>query len=189
MMRAGIRKGVTMGLLAGLLALCGCDQQQVDKLRQQARDTFNAVKPDDMLLQNLKPGVSTEVEIRQQMGKPEIVWENDDGSRRLEYPRSPGGLRTYMVDIGPDGRLVSVTQALTAENLAQVHPGMTEDQVRRLLGKPTSVAEYRLKKETVWSWRWLEDGVNTPGVFNVHFGVDGVVSTTSRSADPGTERP
>lgn len=186
---ARLQKGIAMGLFASLLGLFGCDQQQVDKLRQQARDTINAVKPDDLLLKNLQPGVTTEDQIRAQMGKPEIVWENDDGSRRLEYPRSPNGLRTYMVDIGPDHKLCAVTQALTAENIGQVQPGMSEDEVRRLLGKPTTVAEFRLKKEVVWSWRWLEDGVNTPGMFNAHFGPGGRVVTTSRSPDPGSERP
>ncbi|AKM31542.1 hypothetical protein AB870_17585 [Pandoraea faecigallinarum] len=178
-----------MGLFASLLGLFGCDQQQIDKVHEKARDTFNAVKPDDMLLRDLKPGVSTEAQVRDQMGKPEIVWENDDGSRRLEYPRAPGGLKTYMVDIGADGKLRRVTQALSAENFQQVQPGMSQDEVRRLLGKPTTVEEYRLKKETVWSWRWLEDGVNSPGMFNAHFGPDGRVTVTSRSPDPASERP
>lgn len=187
--RRGLRWGVAMGLFASLLGLFGCDQQQMDKVREKARDTFNAVKPDDMLLRNLTPGVTTEAQVRDQMGKPEIVWENDDGSRRLEYPRAPGGLKTYMVDIGADGKLRGVTQALSAESFQQVQPGMSQDDVRRLLGKPTTVAEYRLKKETVWSWRWLEDGVNSPGMFNAHFGPDGRVTVTSRSPDPASERP
>ncbi len=188
-LRRSVRWGVAMGLFASLLGLFGCDQQQIDKVREKARDTFNAVKPDDMLLRDLKPGVTTETQVRDQMGKPEIVWENSDGSRRLEYPRAPGGLRTYMVDIAPDGKLRAVTQALTAENFEQVQPGMSQDDVRRLLGKPTTVAEYRLKKEVVWSWRWLEDGVNTAGMFNAHFGPDGRVTVTSRSPDPASERP
>ncbi|WP_150671020.1 outer membrane protein assembly factor BamE domain-containing protein [Pandoraea anhela] len=178
-----------MGLLASLLGLFGCDQQQIDKAREKARDTFNAVKPDDMLLRDLKPGVTTEAQVRDQMGKPEIVWENNDGSRRLEYPRAPGGLKTYMVDIGADGKLKTVTQALSAENFQQVQPGMSQDDVRRLLGKPTTITEYRLKKETVWSWRWLEDGVNSPAMFNAHFGPDARVTVTSRSPDPASERP
>ena len=58
---------------------------------------------------------------------------------------------------------------------------MNEDEVRRLLGKPGDIAQYPLKPKTVWSWRWLEDGVNTDAFFNVHFGPDGLVYTTSRS--------
>lgn len=178
-----------MGLFASLLALFGCDQQQIDKVRHKARDVVNSVKPDNAMLQGLQPGVSTEDYVRRQMGKPEIVWENDNGSKRLEYPRSPAGTKTYMADIGADGKLVSISQALTAENFARVHAGMTQDDVRRLLGKPATVAAYRLKKEEVWSWRWLEDGVNQPGLFNVHFGPDGIVTLTSRSNEPASERP
>ena len=58
---------------------------------------------------------------------------------------------------------------------------MTQDEVRRLLGKPTSIAEYPLKQERVWSWHWLEGGVNRDAMFNAHFGPDGIVVTTSRS--------
>ena len=58
---------------------------------------------------------------------------------------------------------------------------MSEDEVRQLLGKPGQVAGYRLKKETVWSWKWLEGGVTPEAYFNVHFGPDGRVTTTSRS--------
>jgi hypothetical protein len=86
-----------------------------------------------------------------------------------------------MVDIGPDGRLVAITQALVAGNFARIHPGMSEDAVRALLGKPGQVAAYRLKQETVWSWKWPEGGVVREAYFNVHFGPDGRVVTTSRS--------
>lgn len=178
-----------MGLFASMLALFGCDQQQIDKVRQKARDVAAAVKPDNLLLRGLQAGVSTEAQVRAQMGRPAMVWQNPDGSKRLEYPRGPAGVRTYMVDIGADGKLLAISQALSAENFAKVHPGMSEDEVRRLLGKPTGTAAYRLKNESVWSWRWLEDGVNQPAQFNVYFGPDGKVATTSRSNDPATERP
>ncbi len=66
---------------------------------------------------------------------------------------------------------------------------MTIDQVRRLLGKPTSIAEYPpLKKERVWSWHWLEDGVNRDAEFNAHFDPSGTVVTTSRSESVGSGR-
>jgi outer membrane protein assembly factor BamE (lipoprotein component of BamABCDE complex) len=165
--------------------LSGCEDRQfdamLDSIRQGFKDFFNSVKPDALLLKGLTPGVSTLEEVREQMGKPETERVFDDGSRRLEYPRGPQGLNTWMVDIGPNGRLVAITQALTAENFAKVRIGMSEDEVRRLLGKPGQVAGYRLKKETVWSWKWLEGGVTPEAYFNVHFGPDGRVTTTSRS--------
>ncbi|WP_415774305.1 hypothetical protein [Paraburkholderia sp. J7] len=165
--------------------LSGCDARQfdamLDTIRQGFKAFFDSVKPDALLLKGLTPGVSTLEQVREQMGKPETERVFDDGSRRLEYPRGPQGLKTWMVDIGPNGRLVAITQALTAENFAKIRVGMSEDEVRRLLGKPGQVAGYRLKKETVWSWKWLEGGVTPEAYFNVHFGPDGRVTTTSRS--------
>jgi outer membrane protein assembly factor BamE (lipoprotein component of BamABCDE complex) len=161
--------------------LAGCDQQQSDEAMNKLKSVFNSVKPDNLLLKDLKPGVTTEAQIRDQMGEPEIERTFTDGSKRLEYPRGPAGTTTYFVDLDSDGLFESVTQVLTAENIAKVRPGMTMDEVRRLLGKPTTVAEYRLKKERVWSWHWLEDGVNRDAMFNAHFGPDGTVVTTSRS--------
>ena len=165
--------------------LSGCDDRQfdamLDTIRQGFKAFFDSVKPDALLLKGLTPGVSTLEQVREQMGKPETERVFDDGSRRLEYPRGPQGLNTYMVDIGPDGTLQAITQVLTAANFAKIRPGMTEDEVRRLLGKPGEVAVYPLKPETVWSWKWREGGVTQEGFFNVHFDVNHVVYTTSRS--------
>ncbi|WP_250450416.1 outer membrane protein assembly factor BamE [Caballeronia sp. ATUFL_M2_KS44] len=181
-------KKVMFAAIAAVSMLAGCDQQQSGEAMNKLSSFFNSVKPDTLLLKDLKPGVTTEAQIRSQMGEPERERTFTDGSKRLEYPRGPAGTNTYMVDLDPDGLFVSVTQVLTAENFAKVRPGMTEDEVRRLLGKPTTVAEYRLKQEHVWSWHWLEDGVNRDAMFNAHFGPDGTVVTTSRSEAEGGGR-
>jgi hypothetical protein len=172
---------LTVAILGATLALGGCDDRQREFAVQRLKDWFSSIKPDVLLLRGLAPGVSTEAEIRDQMGRPETERTFTDGSKRLEYPRGPAGLNTYMVDIGRDGRLVAITQVLTAANFAKIRPGMTADEVRRLLGKPTEIAVFPLKPETVWSWHWLEDGVNRDAFFNAHFGPDGVVYATSRS--------
>ncbi len=168
--------------------LAGCDQQQSEEAMGKLKSFFNSVKPDNLLLKDLKPGITTEAQIRDQMGEPETTRTFTDGSKRLEYPRGPAGTTTYFVDIDSDGHFVNVTQVLTAENIAKVRVGMTMDEVRRLLGKPTTLAEYPLKKERVWSWHWLEDGVNRDAMFNAHFGPDGTVVTTSRSEAEGGGR-
>ncbi|WP_323122206.1 hypothetical protein [Burkholderia alba] len=170
-----------VAFLGTALALSACDPQQSEQTVQRLKDFFNAIKPAPLLLKGLKPGVSTEAEVRSQMGKPETERVFADGARRLEYPRGPMGNETYMVDIDSDGHFVAATQVLTAANFAKIRPGMTEDEVRRLLGKPGEIARYPLKPEIVWSWRWLEDGVNQDAYFNVHFGADGLVYTMSRS--------
>jgi outer membrane protein assembly factor BamE (lipoprotein component of BamABCDE complex) len=168
--------------------LAGCDQQQNEEAMNKLKSFFNSVKPDNLLLKNLQPGVTTEAQIRDQMGAPETERTFTDGGKRLEYPRGPAGTTTYFVDLDSSGRFVSVTQVLTAENIAKVRPGMSMDEVRRLLGKPTEIAEFPLKKERVWSWHWLEDGVNRDAMFNAHFGPDGMVVTTSRSEAVGGGR-
>ncbi len=88
-----------------------------------------------------------------------------------------------MVTIGADGKVARIEQVLTAENFARVRPGMNQDQIRRMLGKPTKVEKFALKKEEVWGYRWLESS-QEKAFFNVHFNADGVVTTTSRSDDP-----
>lgn len=162
--------------------VAGCDDQKV-------ADAVNAIKPDPMAFGNLQPGVSTTEDVLRQAGKPEMVRQGDDGSQRFEYPRGPYGTSTYMLDFGPDGRLVSITQALTAANIAKVVPGMSKDDVRQLLGKPTEVAQYALSHEEVWSWHWAEGGVSGDAMFNAHFSPDGTVIRTSRSEAPGREKP
>ena len=172
---------MTVAALGAALSLTGCDQQDSERAVEKIKAFLNAIKPDALLLRGLTPGVTTEAQIRDQMGPPETERTFTDGSKRLEYPRGPQGLATYMVDIDPQGRLRAVTQVLTAENFAKIRQGMTEDEVRRLLGKPGEVAVYRLKPETVWSWKWNEGPPSGEAYFNVHFNAQGIVYTTSRS--------
>lgn len=172
---------ITVASLGAACLLAGCDQQDSEHAVEKLRAFFNAIKPDALLLRGLTPGVTTEAQIRDQMGQPETERTFTDGSKRFEYPRGPQGLATYMVDIDPQGKLRAVTQVLTAENFAKIRPGMTQDEVRRLLGKPGEVAVYRLKPETVWSWKWNEGPPTGEAYFNVHFNAGGIVYTTSRS--------
>lgn len=167
--------------MSATLALTGCDSHESEQVVSKLKDFFNAIKPDALLLKGLTPGVTTEAQVRAQMGRPDTERTRADGSKRLEYPRGPQGTTTYMVDIDAQGRLAAVTQVLTAENFARVRFGMTEDEVRQLLGKRGEVAFYRLKPETVWSWKWEEGGPTGDAFFNVHFDASGVVYKTSRS--------
>lgn len=170
-----------VAMLAACLVVTACDDQQSEHAVQKIKDLFNAVKPDALLLKDMTPGVTTEAQIREQMGKPETERTFTDGSKRFEYPRGPQGMNTYMVDVDRDGKLQSITQVLTAANFGKIRIGMSEDEVRRLLGKPGQVAVFPLKPETVWSWKWREGGVTEEGIFNVHFDQNHTVYTTSRS--------
>ncbi|MDF3832494.1 hypothetical protein P3W85_05980 [Cupriavidus basilensis] len=176
-----------MGLISSVLALFGCDQQKVDEAMKKAGDTaratWNSVKPDSQLFKGIVVGESSEDDVRRQAGRPEIVWEEEGGGRRLEYPRGPEGATTWMVTIGADGTVRVIEQVLSAEHFARVRAGMSQDDIRRLLGKPTKVEAFALKQEEVWGYRWWESA-QEKAFFNVHFDAGGKVTHTSRSDDP-----
>ena len=152
-----------MGLLSFILGLAGCDQQRINELEE---------------------GVATEADVRARFGEPEKIWEARDmaslpvpgaaaepGARTLEYNRQPAGQVNYMITIGPDGRMTALRQVLSPQNFARVLPGMSMEQVRKMLGKPMKVTTYALKRETHYDWRYLNPP-STPMVFTVVFDAD-----------------
>jgi hypothetical protein len=150
-----------LAILGGLLA--GCDAQRIAKLEE---------------------GVATEADVRRQFGEPERVREEADGSRTLEYPRQPAGRQNYLITIGSDGRMSALRQVLSARYFALVQPGMTQPQVRDLLGRPAKRTPYRLSQTEVWDWQYL-DGQQEK-LFSVTFDADGrVQSTGSMDQLPG----
>lgn len=150
------------GLLAALALLAGCDSKRIEKLEE---------------------GVSTEADVRAAFGEPENVWDEPGGAKTLEYNRNPAGHRNYMVTIGTDGKMSALRQVLTPENFAKVKPGMTMEQVRRMLGKPARRQEFALKNEQAWDWRYLEPP-NQSMMFTVSFDRDMRVVRTGTAKDP-----
>jgi outer membrane protein assembly factor BamE (lipoprotein component of BamABCDE complex) len=133
-------------------------------------------------LDKLEKGISSESDVRMVMGKPETVWEEEDGTRALQYPKGPEGVRTWEFVIDKSGLLKDYRQLLTQDTFARIKPGMTRDEVRRLLGKPRTVVQYKLKNEEAWDWRYQ---VGTePRFFNVHFDITSgrVTGTSSQDA-------
>jgi hypothetical protein len=122
---------VVSAVLAALLVLAGCATQRPAPAQ---------------------PG-QTEAQVLQQLGQPTGRYAMEGGVQRLEYATGPFGRTTWMVDIGRDGRVVAAEQVLTERYFAQVVPGMTQQQVLRLLGRPADMAgEYRGRR--TWSWRF-----------------------------------
>ncbi len=138
----------------GMLLLSGCDQQ--GRLVEEPG------------LEKLAKGISTESDVRMVMGQPGTVWETEEGARSLEYPKGPEGVRTWFFDIGKDGKLKDYRQVLADEYFEKIKPGMNMDAVRRILGKPRSAVQYKLKNEEVWEWLYAE-GSGTRRLFFVHF--------------------
>ena len=171
-----IFKGVaTMGLLSLMMGLVGCDQQRIAELEE---------------------GVATETDVRARFGEPEKTWDAADmanvpvtggaaqaltapGARTLEYNRQPQGMVNYMITINADGKMSALRQVLNPQNFAAVLPGMSMEQVRKLLGKQLKVTPYALKNQTHYDWRYLNPP-NTAMIFTVVFDADlRVVSTGS----------
>lgn len=147
---AGMMSGSVLRLMAIIVTACGlagCD--------------YFAQK-------DLVPGQHTEKDVRAMMGKPDLVWEEESGAKRMEYPRGPMGTQTWFVHIGPDGRYRGMERALVEGNFAKLAIGMSVDDARRILGKQTEVTPYALAREVVWSWRYEGDGQTTM-FFNAHF--------------------
>lgn len=131
-------------------------------------------------LDKLAKGISSESDVRMVMGKPETVWEEEDGSRTLEYPKGPAGVRTWVFMIDKYGKMQDYRQVLTEENFALIKPGMSKDEVRRMLGKPRTVVQFKRKNEEAWDWRYLPSPGDAPRLFNVHFDMtSGKVTGTS----------
>lgn len=156
-----------MGMLSALLALVACDNQRIVELEK---------------------GVSTEADVRARFGEPEKIWDAPDGGRTLEYNRQPAGHVNYMITIGVDGKMSSLRQVLSRENLARVQPGMMMEDVRKMLGKPMKVTPFEQLRETHYDWRYL-DGVNPADskIFTVVFNPDLRVVATRSIRDPALE--
>jgi hypothetical protein len=137
----------------------------------------------DVGMESLKPGVSTRDDVFRVMGRAANEWQQPDGSTVIEFTRQPEGVVNWFIALGPDGRLQSITQVLTDANFQRIRPGMTKDEVVRIIGSPGPKATFPLKKEEVWSWRYSPQPGNRFD-FNVHFDLGGKVVSTSRvSAD------
>lgn len=148
--------------LAAAAWLAGCDERRAEKLEE---------------------GLSTEADVRRVFGTPTGEWDEAGGARVLEYARQPEGQTNYLITIGPDGRMSALRQVLKEADFAKVQPGMSRDQVRRLLGRPAERQSFELRREEVWDWRYAGGGEKR--VFRVTFDdTSGQVLRSASIVDP-----
>ena len=132
---------------------------------------------------NLQPGVSTMAEVMASMGEPAMVWKNPDGSAQLAYPRGPAGTQTFMAFVGPDGKLQRIESVLNMDNFARIQPGMSKDDVQRVLGPPGAPWTQFFSRTNTLNWSWLFcDVFSLQTFFDVSFdGTTSLVRSTGQS--------
>lgn len=129
----------------------------------------------------LAPGVATETEVRAKLGPPGMSWAEPGGGKLLEYSGQPSGTFCHMILIGADGKVREIRQAFTEENFRRVVPGLAQDEVRRLLGRPEETLRFHLKPdEEVWTWR-IDETTEKIEYFNAYFGRDGRLLRSDRT--------
>ena len=104
-------------------------------------------------------GTSGMDDVFRALGTPAQRWVQDDHSVQLVYPRGPFSVHTYMVRIDAQGRLAAIDNALTPATFARIEPGMSDNDVLRLLGpsEPAWTVYYATRDELAWEWRYCDD--------------------------------
>lgn len=128
----------------------------------------------------LRPGEARLEDVVRMMGQPAMRWQDPDGSMQLAYPRGPAGIHTYMVRLGQDGRLRSIENVLDAANFASIRPGLTQEQVLRVLGPPdrSRTVYFERRDELVWDWRACTYNVNLQRLYVLFDASAGTVRST-----------
>ena len=98
-----------------------------------------------------------EAELLAKRGAPTKVWENEDGTRTLEYSTQPYGETAWMYTVNEQGIIVEQLDALAHKNHGRVRPGMTVEEVQRTLGQHRSIQRFALSGEEVWDWNVPND--------------------------------
>ncbi len=140
---------------------------------------------DAVVLQEIRPGITTADEVRAKMGNPGFEFTNEDGSVTWEYTRQPSGAHCYMITLGSNRIVQKVEQVLNDANFALVQPGMQPAQVRRLLGQPARVEFFDNLREEVWEWRIEGMPPMEETYFNVFFDTgSGLVKKAGKRVAP-----
>jgi len=94
------------------------------------------------------------------------VWKNADGSEVWEYPQGFYAVQTFMVAFDPDHVVREVREVLNETYFSRIRPGMSREDVRRLIGKPREIWYFPARDEETWTWRYYDI---TYRFFNVLF--------------------
>jgi hypothetical protein len=122
----------------------------------------------------LKPGASTEAEVKALMGAPALELQRPNGDSWLYFTRYPNGRATFVAAIGPDKVLRGIDQRLVYRNIYAVKAGMRAEEVRTLLGPPREITRLPRQQRDVWEYPWRH-AVRELRMLWVQFADDGIV--------------
>ena len=126
----------------------------------------------------LKPGMSSVEEVRRIMGEPVKICPLAAGGQNLIYPRGPGGLHTFNVQVDKDGVLRGIENVLEERGFVLVRNGTsTKDDVLCIFGPPYIETYFKARNELVWDYRF-RDAWGYPSRFHVLFNDAGIVTAT-----------
>jgi outer membrane protein assembly factor BamE (lipoprotein component of BamABCDE complex) len=129
---------------------------------------------------SLRPGASSEAEVLQVMGAPAMRFTDNDGSKVLVYPRGPLGTQTFMVRLDARGVVRSIDPVLGDDTFNAIQPGLTTDDVVRMIGPPRETMTFERLGHEAWDYKYV-DTWGYPAIFSVTFDRDGrVVSKISQ---------
>jgi outer membrane protein assembly factor BamE (lipoprotein component of BamABCDE complex) len=101
------------------------------------------------------PGM-TESEVLSVGGKPALEHKMPGGETAWDYTLQPSGYFTWRVLFGRDGRVSEVRNLTTYENSLKLAPGMTEAEVRGIMG-PTFIREAYWTGNYSVGYRYMDD--------------------------------
>lgn len=130
--------------------------------------------------QGISAGTGSD-ELRSRLGAPNEVYRLPDGSTRWFYA-APGQAK-WLAEFDANGRVVGVRQALSGEAFGEARIGQwTTQDVLHSFGKPAETAYFPRLRRSVWSYRFLENGV-WYATMHFYFDPDGVLRLTQSMPD------
>lgn len=125
----------------------------------------------------------SESEIISRFGQPTHRYQ-DGRDTLLEYMQGPFGQATYMVRIGPDGKMISQKQVLTLETFGTIKPGTArKDDVLKTVGTPSYVRHFPRTGLVEWSYPYKESGV-WDSMMSIYLDKSGTVQKLENGPDP-----
>lgn len=101
--------------------------------------------------------------------------------KRIEYGAGSFGRFAWMLDFDAQDRLLATAQVRTEARFNAIKPGMAQDDLQRVLGRPSNVRGLSFQNQNVWSYRYDSPFCQW---FQVGVGYDGKVVDTAYGPDP-----